>query len=140
MQCWSQETRCFASSHTTINQTNDTQQPAGASSGLDAAALEGPTPPAPRRPRANAKQLPSSIGDTEGDRHLARLSARYPSLSEPQALQDHVDKMRIRLKTLAFSLDPSGPVPDIVIPERSRRLVTGGDVRWMTSYDSKSTD
>jgi len=35
-----------------------------------------------------------------------------------RALQDHVDKMRVRLKSLAYSLDPSGPVPDIVIPTR----------------------
>merc|ERR1712142_1044478 len=34
-------------------------------------------------------------------------------------LQDHVDKMRIRLKSLAYSLDPTGPVPEIVIPERT---------------------
>merc|ERR1711887_206105 len=34
-------------------------------------------------------------------------------------LQDHVDKMRIRLKSLAYSLDPTGPVPEIVIPERA---------------------
>ncbi|XP_037778529.1 uncharacterized abhydrolase domain-containing protein DDB_G0269086-like isoform X21 [Penaeus monodon] len=35
-------------------------------------------------------------------------------------LQDHVDKMRIKLKSLAFSLDPSGPVPDIIIPEKRK--------------------
>jgi len=34
-------------------------------------------------------------------------------------LQDHVDKMRIRLKSLAYSLDPTGPVPEIVIPDRA---------------------
>lgn len=59
-------------------------------------------------------------GETEGDRHLAKLQARYPSLSEPQMLQDHVDNMRIRLKSIAFSLDPSGPVPDIIVPERKK--------------------
>ncbi|XP_068249510.1 titin homolog isoform X12 [Palaemon carinicauda] len=59
-------------------------------------------------------------GETEGDRHLAKMQARYPSLSEPQMLQDHVDKMRIRLKSIAFSLDPSGPVPDIIVPERRK--------------------
>ncbi|XP_050737791.1 uncharacterized protein LOC127009077 isoform X21 [Eriocheir sinensis] len=34
-------------------------------------------------------------------------------------LQDHVENMRFRLKSLAHSLDPTGPVPEIVIPERS---------------------
>jgi len=57
--------------------------------------------------------------ESEGERHLAKMSARYPSFSEPQMLQDHVDKMRIRLKSLAYSLDPTGPVPEIVIPDRA---------------------
>ncbi|XP_068249517.1 uncharacterized protein [Palaemon carinicauda] len=42
------------------------------------------------------------------------------SKSPPGMLQDHVDKMRIRLKSIAFSLDPSGPVPDIIVPERRK--------------------
>ncbi|XP_050737787.1 uncharacterized protein LOC127009077 isoform X19 [Eriocheir sinensis] len=37
----------------------------------------------------------------------------------PGMLQDHVENMRFRLKSLAHSLDPTGPVPEIVIPERS---------------------
>ncbi|XP_069169853.1 uncharacterized protein [Procambarus clarkii] len=60
-------------------------------------------------------------GETEGERHLARLAHRYPSLSEPQMLQDHVDKMRIRLKSLAYSLDPTGPVPEIILPDRHKK-------------------
>ena len=58
----------------------------------------------------------SVTGETEGDRTLARIEKRYPALSEPQMLQDHVDKMRIKLKSLAFSLDPQGPVPEIIVP------------------------
>ncbi|XP_037778528.1 uncharacterized protein LOC119575143 isoform X20 [Penaeus monodon] len=69
-------------------------------------------------PRPETAVVPG--GESEGDRHLARLERRYPSLSEPQMLQDHVDKMRIKLKSLAFSLDPSGPVPDIIIPEKRK--------------------
>ncbi|KAK7082161.1 hypothetical protein SK128_019831 [Halocaridina rubra] len=49
--------------------------------------------------------------------------------SPPGMLQDHVDKMRIRLKSLAFSLDPSGPVPDIIVPERPKK---GGDDKKYT--------
>ncbi|CAL4067007.1 unnamed protein product [Meganyctiphanes norvegica] len=64
-------------------------------------------------------QLTDELPESEGERHLARMTARYPSFSEPQMLQDHVDKMRIRLKSLAYSLDPTGPVPEIVIPERA---------------------
>ncbi|XP_076028674.1 uncharacterized protein LOC143017740 isoform X11 [Oratosquilla oratoria] len=45
----------------------------------------------------------------------------YIYSKEPAMLQDHVDKMRIRLKSLAYSLDPTGPVPEIVIPGRSKR-------------------
>merc|ERR1719341_2914698 len=44
-----------------------------------------------------------------------------PQPQPTRALQDHVDKMRIRLKSLAYSLDPSGPVPEIIIPDRSGR-------------------
>ncbi|XP_064096094.1 uncharacterized abhydrolase domain-containing protein DDB_G0269086-like isoform X13 [Macrobrachium nipponense] len=66
-------------------------------------------------------------GETEGDRHLAKLQARYPSLSEPQMLQDHVDNMRIRLKSIAFSLDPSGPVPEIIVPERRKAGAAAAD-------------
>lgn len=78
--------------------------------------------------RPHLQSLPRSetskkvkVGQTEGDRHLARLAARYPSISEPQMLQDHVDKMRIRLKSLAYSLDPTGPVPEIILPERTKK-------------------
>ncbi|XP_045103100.1 uncharacterized abhydrolase domain-containing protein DDB_G0269086-like isoform X14 [Portunus trituberculatus] len=39
-------------------------------------------------------------------------------------LHDHVENMRHRLKSLAYSLDPSGPVPEIVIPERSTTTTT----------------
>ncbi|XP_050737782.1 uncharacterized abhydrolase domain-containing protein DDB_G0269086-like isoform X14 [Eriocheir sinensis] len=58
-------------------------------------------------------------GESEADKRLAQLERRYPKLSEPQMLQDHVENMRFRLKSLAHSLDPTGPVPEIVIPERS---------------------
>merc|ERR1712106_1220751 len=53
-------------------------------------------------------------------------------------LQDHVDKMRIRLKSLAYSLDPTGPVPEIVIPDRA-----GGErptIRSSTSTAMESFD
>merc|ERR1712106_1271039 len=76
--------------------------------------------------------------ESEGERHLAKMSARYPSFSEPQMLQDHVDKMRIRLKSLAYSLDPTGPVPEIVIPDRA-----GGErlaIRSSTSTALESFD
>ncbi|XP_045103106.1 uncharacterized abhydrolase domain-containing protein DDB_G0269086-like isoform X19 [Portunus trituberculatus] len=42
----------------------------------------------------------------------------------PGMLHDHVENMRHRLKSLAYSLDPSGPVPEIVIPERSTTTTT----------------
>ncbi|XP_076028676.1 uncharacterized protein LOC143017740 isoform X13 [Oratosquilla oratoria] len=64
---------------------------------------------------------PHALGAAEDNKRLHRLSVRYPSLSDAQMLQDHVDKMRIRLKSLAYSLDPTGPVPEIVIPGRSKR-------------------
>merc|ERR1719167_1490626 len=76
-------------------------------------------------------------GETEGDRHLARLERRYPSLSEPQMLQEHVDNMRIKLKSLAFSLDPSGPVPDIIIPESKKK---GAGAEAAESKYSKALD
>ena len=60
------------------------------------------------------------LPESEGERHLARMNYRYPQQSESQALQEHVDKMRVKLKSLAYSLDPSGPVPDIVIPDRKK--------------------
>merc|ERR1712142_1138670 len=63
--------------------------------------------------------LTQELPESEGERHLAKMSARYPSFSEPQTWEDHVDKMRIRLKSLAYSLDPTGPMPEIVIPERT---------------------
>ncbi|KAK8739591.1 hypothetical protein OTU49_003416 [Cherax quadricarinatus] len=69
-------------------------------------------------------------GETEGERHLARLAHRYPSLSEPQMLQDHVDKMRIRLKSLAYSLDPTGPVPEIILPERHKKSAAIDDKKY----------
>lgn len=68
-----------------------------------------------------SKKKVKVVAQTEGDRHLARLAVRYPSISEPQMLQDHVDKMRIRLKSLAYSLDPTGPVPEIILPERTKK-------------------
>merc|ERR1719369_1788610 len=71
----------------------------------------------PKEPHSR-QYLTQELTESEGERHLAKMSARYPSYSEPQMLQDHVDKMRIRLKSLAYSLDPTGPVPEIVIPER----------------------
>ena len=49
------------------------------------------------------------------------MNYRYPQQTESQALQEHVDKMRIKLKSLAYSLDPTGPVPEIVIPERNKK-------------------
>ncbi|XP_063874402.1 fibrous sheath CABYR-binding protein-like isoform X27 [Scylla paramamosain] len=39
-------------------------------------------------------------------------------------LHDHVENMRHRLKSLAYSLDPTGPVPEIVIPERTTTTTT----------------
>jgi len=72
----------------------------------------------PKEPHSRG-YLTQELPESEGERHLAKMSARYPSYSEPQMLQDHVDKMRIRLKSLAYSLDPTGPVPEIVIPERA---------------------
>ncbi|XP_047497596.1 uncharacterized protein LOC125044737 isoform X3 [Penaeus chinensis] len=83
-------------------------------------------------PRPETSVVPG--GESEGDRHLARLERRYPSLSEPQMLQDHVDKMRIKLKSLAFSLDPSGPVPDIIIPEK-RRTTDASDSKYSRALD-----
>merc|ERR1719369_1471173 len=71
----------------------------------------------PKEPHSRP-HLTQEAPESEGERHLAKMAARYPSYSEPQMLQDHVDKMRIRLKSLAYSLDPTGPVPEIVIPER----------------------
>jgi len=82
--------------------------------------------------------LTQDMPESEGERHLAKMSARYPSFSEPQMLQDHVDKMRIRLKSLAYSLDPTGPVPEIVIPDRA-----GGErpaIRSSTSTAMESFD
>ncbi|XP_037778536.1 uncharacterized protein LOC119575143 isoform X27 [Penaeus monodon] len=49
-------------------------------------------------------------------------------------LQDHVDKMRIKLKSLAFSLDPSGPVPDIIIPEK-RKSTDPSDSKYSRALD-----
>ncbi|XP_037778530.1 uncharacterized protein LOC119575143 isoform X22 [Penaeus monodon] len=83
-------------------------------------------------PRPETAVVPG--GESEGDRHLARLERRYPSLSEPQMLQDHVDKMRIKLKSLAFSLDPSGPVPDIIIPEK-RKSTDPSDSKYSRALD-----
>ncbi|MPC13014.1 hypothetical protein E2C01_005732 [Portunus trituberculatus] len=62
--------------------------------------------------------------DMEGESCVTRLERRYTRLSEPQMLHDHVENMRHRLKSLAYSLDPSGPVPEIVIPERSTTTTT----------------
>ncbi|KAK8739585.1 hypothetical protein OTU49_003416 [Cherax quadricarinatus] len=74
-------------------------------------------------------------GETEGERHLARLAHRYPSLSEPQMLQDHVDKMRIRLKSLAYSLDPTGPVPEIILPERHKKSAAIDDKKYSSALE-----
>ncbi|XP_037778534.1 uncharacterized abhydrolase domain-containing protein DDB_G0269086-like isoform X25 [Penaeus monodon] len=52
----------------------------------------------------------------------------------PGMLQDHVDKMRIKLKSLAFSLDPSGPVPDIIIPEK-RKSTDPSDSKYSRALD-----
>ena len=60
----------------------------------------------------------------EGESIVNRLERRYTRLSEPQMLHDHVENMRHRLKSLAYSLDPSGPVPEIVIPERTTTTTT----------------
>ncbi|XP_053636168.1 uncharacterized protein CG45076 isoform X20 [Cherax quadricarinatus] len=45
-------------------------------------------------------------------------------------LQDHVDKMRIRLKSLAYSLDPTGPVPEIILPERHKKSAAIDDKKY----------
>lgn len=77
-------------------------------------------PPTSSRVRSRAyTRVEDLTGEDDADSRLAALERRYPKLSEPQMLQDHVDNMRIRLKSLAHSLDPTGPVPEIVIPERS---------------------
>ncbi|XP_066946713.1 protein P200-like isoform X50 [Macrobrachium rosenbergii] len=49
-----------------------------------------------------------------------KVTSYNRSKSPTCMLQDHVDNMRIRLKSIAFSLDPSGPVPDIIVPERKK--------------------
>ncbi|XP_071532122.1 uncharacterized protein [Panulirus ornatus] len=69
-------------------------------------------------------------GESEGERHLTRLSQRYPTFSEPQMLQDHVDNMRIRLKSLAYSLDPTGPVPEIIVPDRPKKSSLPDDKKY----------
>ncbi|XP_063874410.1 uncharacterized abhydrolase domain-containing protein DDB_G0269086-like isoform X34 [Scylla paramamosain] len=63
-------------------------------------------------------------GNTDGESCVTRLERRYTRLSEPQMLHDHVENMRHRLKSLAYSLDPTGPVPEIVIPERTTTTTT----------------
>lgn len=100
----------------------DTEPAAPVENGLDSLAL------VPAKPKGRGWALEgggasvgvSALGETEGDRTLARIEKRYPALSEPQMLQEHVDKMRIKLKSLAFSLDPSGPVPEIIVPQAKK--------------------
>jgi len=74
-----------------------------------------------RRSRVPEAPVSAPLPESEGERHLARMNYRYPQQTESQALQEHVDKMRIKLKSLAYSLDPTGPVPEIVIPDRSKK-------------------
>merc|ERR1712002_968943 len=74
-----------------------------------------------RKSRVPEAPVSVPLPESEGERHLARMNYRYPQQTESQALQEHVDKMRIKLKSLAYSLDPSGPVPEIVIPERNKK-------------------
>ncbi|XP_071532149.1 uncharacterized protein [Panulirus ornatus] len=74
-------------------------------------------------------------GESEGERHLTRLSQRYPTFSEPQMLQDHVDNMRIRLKSLAYSLDPTGPVPEIIVPDRPKKSSLPDDKKYSSGLE-----
>lgn len=87
-----------------------------------------PPPPPPPYPAAGGSGNRMSRYDhylDDGDLDYSpRYRTNYKAVDEVEskptrALQDHVDKMRVRLKSLAYSLDPSGPVPDIVIPDRS---------------------
>ncbi|KAG7171194.1 hypothetical protein Hamer_G021674 [Homarus americanus] len=62
--------------------------------------------------------------------HLQSLPRQEMMPGETEMLQDHVDKMRIRLKSLAYSLDPSGPVPEIVLPDRPKKSSALDDKKY----------
>ncbi|XP_076028684.1 uncharacterized protein LOC143017740 isoform X21 [Oratosquilla oratoria] len=78
-------------------------------------------PPVPRMSRYDA-YLDDDLDVAYQPRYRPRVADSLDAIdTREKMLQDHVDKMRIRLKSLAYSLDPTGPVPEIVIPGRSKR-------------------
>ncbi|XP_068249525.1 uncharacterized protein [Palaemon carinicauda] len=79
-----------------------------------------PPPPPPRMSRYDT-YLDDELPEHYSPRHRTRIPDTMDDMDiRDKMLQDHVDKMRIRLKSIAFSLDPSGPVPDIIVPERRK--------------------
>ncbi|XP_071532151.1 uncharacterized protein [Panulirus ornatus] len=63
--------------------------------------------------------------------HRPRLSDTLDDADyREKMLQDHVDNMRIRLKSLAYSLDPTGPVPEIIVPDRPKKSSLPDDKKY----------
>ncbi|KAK8739592.1 hypothetical protein OTU49_003416 [Cherax quadricarinatus] len=75
------------------------------------------------------RSLPHLTTTTTTTTTTPRTTAHTRGYS-PGMLQDHVDKMRIRLKSLAYSLDPTGPVPEIILPERHKKSAAIDDKKY----------
>ncbi|XP_071532154.1 uncharacterized protein [Panulirus ornatus] len=61
---------------------------------------------------------------------IPRSTTHHIRSYSPGMLQDHVDNMRIRLKSLAYSLDPTGPVPEIIVPDRPKKSSLPDDKKY----------
>ncbi|XP_071532146.1 uncharacterized protein [Panulirus ornatus] len=68
--------------------------------------------------------------------HRPRLSDTLDDADyREKMLQDHVDNMRIRLKSLAYSLDPTGPVPEIIVPDRPKKSSLPDDKKYSSGLE-----
>ncbi|KAK8739594.1 hypothetical protein OTU49_003416 [Cherax quadricarinatus] len=80
------------------------------------------------------RSLPHLTTTTTTTTTTPRTTAHTRGYS-PGMLQDHVDKMRIRLKSLAYSLDPTGPVPEIILPERHKKSAAIDDKKYSSALE-----
>ncbi|XP_064096108.1 fibrous sheath CABYR-binding protein-like isoform X26 [Macrobrachium nipponense] len=88
----------------------------------------GYPPPPPRMSRYDTYLDEDLPEHTYTPRHRSRMPDSLNDMDmRDKMLQDHVDNMRIRLKSIAFSLDPSGPVPEIIVPERRKAGAAAAD-------------
>ncbi|XP_071532159.1 uncharacterized protein [Panulirus ornatus] len=66
---------------------------------------------------------------------IPRSTTHHIRSYSPGMLQDHVDNMRIRLKSLAYSLDPTGPVPEIIVPDRPKKSSLPDDKKYSSGLE-----